>query len=103
VRRPRHSTIENNGARTSPAWAFRGFPDPFKPTVAIRFEVPESSEVSLMVSKMLGQEVAVLVSGQMEQGSYGRQFDAGNLSSGKYFYRLSAGDLLKTMLLLFLQ
>jgi hypothetical protein len=56
-----------------------------------------------MVSKMLGQEVAVLVSGQMEQGSYGRQFDAGNLSSGKYFYRLSAGDLLKTMLLLFLQ
>jgi hypothetical protein len=45
---------------------------------------------------MLGQEVAVLASGQMQPGSYGLQFDAGGLPSGVYFCRLKAGNSVET-------
>jgi hypothetical protein len=82
---------------------YQNFPNPFNPTTVIRFGLPVTSEVSLIVANMLGQEVAVLASGQMGPGSYGVQFDAGNLTSGIYLYRLRAGNFVETRRLVLLR
>ena len=81
----------------------QNYPNPFNPTTSIQFEIPAPSVVTLRVFNVLGQEVAVLVNGESRQpGSYNVQLDAGKLSSGVYFYELTAGSFhsLKRMLLL---
>jgi hypothetical protein len=52
---------------------------------------------------MLGKEVATIVSEQMPAGNYTRQWNANNLASGIYFYRLQAGSFTETKKLLFLK
>ncbi|HPD25423.1 MAG TPA: T9SS type A sorting domain-containing protein, partial [Candidatus Marinimicrobia bacterium] len=54
--------------------------------------LPKSTQVTLMVYNMLGQPVAVLQNGFLEAGYYHVNFDASNLPSGMYIYRIQAGD-----------
>ncbi|MBK6766715.1 MAG: 5'-nucleotidase C-terminal domain-containing protein [bacterium] len=68
------------------------YPNPFNPQTNIDFVIPNSEYVKLHVFNPLGQIVATLVNGQREAGSYSVQFDASNLTSGIYFYRLEAGS-----------
>ncbi|MFI5253426.1 MAG: T9SS type A sorting domain-containing protein [Bacteroidota bacterium] len=70
----------------------QNYPNPFNPTTTIRYDLPKDGFVSLKVIDLLGQEVTTLVSKQQNAGAYSVQFDARNVSSGLYFYRLSAGD-----------
>jgi len=76
------------------------YPNPFNPSTTIRFGIPTSSgqaEVArLRVFDVLGREVATLVDETLAPGLYSVQFDAGGLSSGVYFYRLSVGKFLET-------
>jgi len=83
----------------------QNYPNPFNPSTTIGFRIPGpgSSRVSLAVYDMLGREVAVLVNGQRDAGSYTVKFDAGGLSSGVYFYRLQAGSYIETKTLLLLR
>jgi len=81
---PKEFTLEQN------------YPNPFNPSTNIKFNFPQDSEVSLKVYNMLGQEVAVLVNEQMSSGLQTVKFDASNLSSGMYIYRLQAGNISKT-------
>lgn len=70
----------------------QNYPNPFNPSTTIKFGLTEMSNVDLRVYNALGAEVAVLVSGeQLSAGSYSVKFDAAGLSSGIYFYRLTAG------------
>jgi hypothetical protein len=62
----------------------------------IRYELPERADVSLKVYDILGREVATLVNASQGQGSYQVPFNASNLSSGVYFYRLKAGSFMQT-------
>jgi hypothetical protein len=80
----------------------QNYPSPFNPETTIEFSLPKSSFVTLRVFDVLGKEINVLISKQMQAGSYRFRWDAQNLPSGVYFYRLKAGnftDTKKTILL----
>jgi 1,4-alpha-glucan branching enzyme len=80
----------------------QNFPNPFNPSTTISFTIPNSGIVNLAVYNSIGELVKVLVNEQMAQGRYTTNFDATDLSSGIYFYRLvSNGTVLsKKMILL---
>lgn len=67
-------------------------PNPFNPSTVISFELPQSSHVKVTVYNTLGQQVTVLQDGVMSAGAHHLEWDAGNLSSGIYLYRIEAGD-----------
>jgi hypothetical protein len=71
----------------------QNYPNPFNPATVIRFEIPEASKVKLVVYNLLGQVVKILADGSYEPGSYQKNFDAGDLSSGVYIYELRANDI----------
>jgi hypothetical protein len=72
------------------------YPNPFNPTTIINYSVPEIEFVTLKVYDVLGNEIAVLVNKEMEQGSYEISFDATMIPSGIYFYRFEAGSFVET-------
>jgi hypothetical protein len=80
----------------------QNYPNPFNPTTSIKYSVPKQSLVKLVVYDLIGREVATLVNGMKQPGNYEVNFDASNLASGAYFYRIEAGDFkdVKKMVLL---
>jgi hypothetical protein len=85
---PSHYALEQN------------YPNPFNPGTVIHYEVPEKVFVSLKVYDLLGREIQTLVDGIEERGRKSVPFNAAALSSGVYFYRLSAGNFSATRKLL---
>jgi hypothetical protein len=70
----------------------QNYPNPFNPTTAISYQLSAVSKTKIAVYDLLGREVAVLVNDVQNPGSYRVVFDARGLSSGVYYYRLSAGN-----------
>ena len=70
----------------------QNYPNPFNPMTTIKYAVPKTSLVSIKVYDLTGQEVASLVNEVKEAGTYEVQFDALNLASGVYLYRMVAGN-----------
>jgi Secretion system C-terminal sorting domain/Serine aminopeptidase, S33 len=70
----------------------QNYPNPFNPLTMINFEVPSKDLVTLKVFDMLGKEVKTLVNDERNAGRYSISFDGMNLSSGVYFYKLTAGS-----------
>ncbi len=70
----------------------QNYPNPFNSATKIPYSIPKNSDVSLKVYDMLGREVRTLTSGYQSAGDYIVMFNSGNLSSGVYFYRLTAGE-----------
>ncbi len=79
------------------------YPNPFNPNTTITFEIPNKEYVELKVYDMLGKEVAELVNGYKEAGSYTVNFDANNLASGLYIYKLKTSNYNKTKKMLLLK
>lgn len=70
---------------------WQNFPNPFNPVTKINFEVPQAERVSIKVFDVVGREVSMLADGEYNAGYYSLSFDASQLSSGIYFYRMTAG------------
>jgi len=79
----------------------QNYPNPFNPVTNINFSIPKSGSVKLEVYDILGKVVATLVNENVKAGNYKVDFDASNLSSGVYFYRINTdgfSDIKKMML-----
>ncbi|HEY5122781.1 MAG TPA: T9SS type A sorting domain-containing protein [Ignavibacteria bacterium] len=70
----------------------QNYPNPFNPITKIDYQVSQDSKVMLKIYDITGKEVMTLVNTQQNAGYYTVQFDASNLSSGNYFYKLIASS-----------
>jgi hypothetical protein len=79
----------------------QNYPNPFNPMTTIEFQLPRAGIATLRVFDLLGREVSRLLDGEMKPGRHRVTFDAANLASGFYFYKLKAAGLVqvKKMLL----
>jgi hypothetical protein len=82
---------------------YANYPNPFNPMTTLRFDLSTKSHVRLSVFNMLGQEIAVVLDGQKEAGSYSVQFNAAHLTSSVYFYRMETGSFFATRKMLLLK
>jgi hypothetical protein len=80
----------------------QNYPNPFNPSTDISYTITKAGNVTLKVYNMLGQDVATLVNGHQAANTYKVNFNASGLSSGVYFYKLSAGsnEMIKKMVLM---
>ena len=80
---------------------FQNYPNPFNPATTVRFQVPQTSNVTVKIYNMLGQEIRTLFAGQVQRGNYSVQWDGMNdagvkMSSGTYIYRMNAGEFVQS-------
>jgi len=101
--------VGSNGNIQSQFTLNQNYPNPFNPTTTIKYSIPvgtryalSQQNVQLKVYTILGEEVATLVDAQKQSGDYEVNFDASNLSSGTYIYKLQVGSFVqsKKMILL---
>jgi hypothetical protein len=69
---------------------YQNYPNPFNPSTSITFNIPEAGDVHLSIHDNLGRRVATALSRHLDAGVHTVDFHAGHLSSGVYFYRLTA-------------
>jgi hypothetical protein len=81
----------------------QNYPNPFNPSTTISFVIPSKVYVTLKVFDILGREIAILASEELSAGNYSRKWNAANISSGIYFYRIEAGSFTDTKKLLLLK
>jgi uncharacterized protein (DUF1501 family) len=74
----------------------QNYPNPFNPTTVINYQLPASNDVKIEVFDMLGRKISTLVNERKAAGAYQVNFNAANLSSGTYLYRLQAGSFVET-------
>lgn len=74
----------------------QNYPNPFNPNTKISFSLPKAGEIKLEIYSALGSFIKTIASGNFPAGDHSINFNAGNLASGVYFYRLTAGDFIQT-------
>jgi len=74
----------------------QNYPNPFNPATVISYDLPEQSHVTLQVYDIMGRYITTLVNDQVPGGQHQVTFDAADLSSGTYIYRLQAGNVVLT-------
>ncbi len=104
------TTVKDNNPKIPNSFnLYQNYPNPFNPTTTIKYSISNNTEtlhamsVQLKVYDILGEEVIILVNKNQKNGNYEVQFDASNLTSGIYYYKLSIGNELikiKKMVLL---
>ncbi len=95
-KRSKKSIAYNGSAKVTDYAVSQNYPNPFNPSTMINYQIPKGGFVSLKVYDINGNEVANLVNETKEPGNYGVEFNARNLASGVYFYRIISGDFVQT-------
>lgn len=98
-------TNVNNNSTTNPGKyeLYQNYPNPFNPVTTIGFEISKTSFVSLKVYDISGRLIRTLINNKLDAGTHNVIFYAGDISSGIYFYTLSAGEFTKTKKLVLLK
>ncbi len=80
----------------------QNYPNPFNPSTTINYSVPEQTNVKIVIYDAIGNQVDVLFDGQNAPGNYSVKWNAGNLASGIYFYKMQTDKFseVKKMLLM---
>lgn len=90
------SIFLNQAGYKANSYKYQNYPNPFNPSTRIKYSIPARNKnpffVRLKIYDVLGNLVAVLVNEEKYEGTYEIVFNAENLSSGIYFYRLTAGE-----------
>ncbi len=95
---------ENNNVAKPTTFALeQNHPNPFNPTTVITYQVPTQSEVTIKVYDILGKEITELVNTIKDAGFYSTTFNASNLSSGTYIYRMAAGQFVESRKMIILK
>jgi hypothetical protein len=81
----------------------QNYPNPFNPSTTIKYSVPESGNIKLAVYNTVGEEVAVLVNGYSQSGFFEASFNASNLPSGVYLYKLQSANSVQTKKMMLLK
>lgn len=81
----------------------QNYPNPFNPVTTIEYQLSIDARVTLKIFNILGQEMATLVDGDLQAGYYEAKWDARNLSTGVYIYRLSSKDFVQTKKMILLK
>ena len=79
------------------------YPNPFNPSTTIKFSIPQTSYVTLEVFNTLGERIGVLASEELSAGTYKYNWDASDLTSGIYFYKIHAGNFVETKKMILLK
>ncbi|KAB2851956.1 MAG: T9SS type A sorting domain-containing protein, partial [Ignavibacterium sp.] len=95
--------IEVNVTTPSQFELSQNYPNPFNPTTKINYAVPFDSKVTISVYSITGELVAELVNNFVTAGSHSVNFDASNLSSGMYIYKMTAGSFTQSNKMLLLK
>jgi len=97
-------SVSNTGTSVPKTFSIsQNYPNPFNPSTKIQYEVPEKSIVSLKVYDVLGNEIITLVNKETLSGRYEVEFNATNLPSGVYFYRIQANNFVETKKMILLK
>ena len=75
---------------------YQSYPNPFNPTTTIKYAIPSSDKVSIIVYDILGREVATLVNEYKNAGTHTVEFNATGFASGIYFYQINSGNFFDT-------
>jgi len=96
------SVSQKNNEAPSEFRLYQNYPNPFNPSTSISYSIPVSSFVTLKIYDLLGNEAATLLNEEKTAGSYQVSFDASQLPTGVYMYRLASGNniISKKMILL---
>lgn len=98
------TSVGQTGGQVPDAYSLgQNYPNPFNPSTTIHFSVPKEGFVTLKVYNIMGQEVTTLVNEVRQPGTHEVTLDAAGLSSGIYFYRLSAPGFDQTRKLVLLR
>ncbi len=81
----------------------QNYPNPFNPTTTINYTIAKSGNVKLAIYNILGQEIESLVNEYKNAGEYKIEFDAHNLPSGIYIYKLISGDFIQSRKMIFIK
>jgi len=81
---------------------YQNYPNPFNPSTTIEYDLPKATDVRIEVYNTSGQKIQTLLNEKLAAGSHQVEFNAQNLSSGIYFYRIEAGEFqdVKKMILI---
>ena len=82
---------------------YNNYPNPFNPATTLEYTLMSPGEVSLIIYNLLGQEITTLVSEVQQAGYHKVVWDATNMASGVYLYRLQVGDFVQTRKMLLLK
>jgi len=97
------SSIDNFEEQTDKFILYNAYPNPFNPNTKIKYSIQNSDMVQIKVYDIMGVEIETLLNEYKQTGTYEVEFDAGNLTSGVYFYRMTSGNYSETKKMILLR